>query len=311
MAAPKTPPILDDTLSFDAQGKYQRRVTYITTPEGVRLPFITATFAERLGAFILDYLIIIAAPVALILLFFILPFEQVDWKRAKGLGDILMILFFMAMFFVRTGYFMAFEMGPRAATPGKRVLKIRVIAHDGGHLTPVMVITRNMLREVEFYLPLTLMGMTMQGGGWVALSAFLWTLVLALLPLFNRDQARLGDFLGGTRVVHMPRQSLGIDLADTEADRRSGIMFSRAQIEAYGEKELGVLEEVLRERRPATMAAVATRIKTRIGWDDPKNTNDVPTDEAFLRAFYAALRAHLESRMLLGKRRKDKHDEVR
>lgn len=310
MATSKSPG-LEDTLSIDAKGEHRRNVTYVTTPEGVRLPFITATFAERLGAFIIDYLIIISVPVALFLLFFILPFEHVDWDRAKGLGEILVILFLMFMFFIRTGYFMAFEMGSRAATPGKRVLKLRVIAHDGGHLKPVMVITRNMLREVEFYLPLTLMGMTMQGGGWIALSAFVWTLVLALLPLFNRDQARLGDFLGGTRVVHMPRQSLGVDLADTEADRRIGLTFSQAQVEAYGEKELGVLEEVLRERKPATMAAVATRIKARIGWHDPKDPREVPADEAFLRAYYAALRAHLEGRMLFGKRRKDKHDEQR
>ncbi len=311
MAAPKIDPVADDTLSFDSQGKYKRRVIYITTPEGVRLPFIKATFAERLAALILDFLIIIAVPVVLIVLFFILPFEEVDWSRTNAMAEVLSIFAIMTLFFIRTGYFMAFEMGPQAATPGKRVMKLRVIAQDGGHLTPQMVVTRNMLREVELYLPLTLMSMTTQGGGWVAFAAFVWTVVLALLPLFNRDQARLGDFLGGTRVVHMPRESLGIDLADTEYDRRNGVMFSRTQVEAYGEKELGVLEEVLRERRTKTMAVVAVRIKTRIGWVDPKNPDDAVPDEAFLFAFYSALRAHLEGRMLLGKRRKDKNDTVR
>jgi hypothetical protein len=51
---------------------------------------------------------------------------------------------------------------------------------------------------------------------------------------------------------------------------------------------------------------VAARIKARINWVDPKN--DPPGDETFLRAYYGALRAHLEAKMLLGRRRKDKHD---
>jgi hypothetical protein len=56
------------------------------------------------------------------------------------------------------------------------------------------------------------------------------------------------------------------------------------------------------------MKAVADKIKARIGWEGPKNPDDMPSDENFLRAYYSALRAWLEGKMLLGKRRKDKHD---
>ncbi len=72
--------------------------------------------------------------------------------------------------------------------------------------------------------------------------------------------------------------------------------------------ELGVLEQVLRERRPAVMRAVADKIKARIGWQTPGDLLDMPSDETFLRAYYGALRAWLEGKMLLGRRRKDKHD---
>jgi uncharacterized RDD family membrane protein YckC len=219
-----------------------------------------------------------------------------------------MAIFVMAFFFfIRSGYFMAFEMGRRAATPGKRALKLRVIAHDGGRLTPAAIFTRNAMREVELFLPVTLLVSFMQHKSWLGWMAAIWAIGLVLLPLFNRDQARLGDFLAGTRVVHMPKAMLSYDLADMELDRHNGLTFTPEQL-AYGEKELQVLEQVLRERKPAVMRAVADRIKARIDWREPSRVEDRPADEHFLRAYYGALRAHLEGRMLLGRRRKDKND---
>lgn len=286
-------------------------VTVVTTPEGVRLSFRSATFATRLGAFVIDLVIMALIPLVAFIIFAILPFEKIHMAQDYDhpVFQILIIILLLILFFARSGYFMFFEMGPRAATPGKRLLKIRVISHDGGHLTPSAVITRNALREVEFFLPLSLMFQVATGSGWLALTAFVWTVILALFPLFNRSKARLGDFLGGTRVVHMPKEVLSFDLVD-EAAVAGAIIFTPEQIAVYGEKELGVLEDVLRERRPAMLKAVADKIKARIEWVEPKNPLDIPNDESFLRAYYAALRAHLESRMLLGRRRKDKFDKV-
>ncbi|MGN6210257.1 RDD family protein [Asticcacaulis sp.] len=295
-----------DLASDAPYGEIGRTASEILTPEGVVLPFINATFGERVGALLLDWLIMILAPVIVLIIWLILPLEHVfDNGKNKALGSFVLIVAMFFLFFLRSGYFILFEMGVRAATPGKRVMKLRVISHDGGRLTPAAVFTRNALREVELYLPVTLIfawSANHSAGSWLA---FLWALALLLLPLFNKQHARLGDFLAGTRVVHMPKASLSYDLADLEGDRNLGLSFTPDQL-AYGEMELTVLEQVLRERKPAVMKAVAARIKARINWVDPKN--DPPGDETFLRAYYGALRAHLEAKMLLGRRRKDKHD---
>ena len=47
------------------------------------------------------------------------------------------------------------EMGPRAATFGKRAVGLRVVARSGERLTADRVIARNLMREIEFYLPLS------------------------------------------------------------------------------------------------------------------------------------------------------------
>lgn len=294
-----------DLMSDAPYGEYGRTAMEIVTPEGVVLPFINASFGERLGALVIDLIILVLAPIVIFIAWVILPGEQMGSETTAS--AIFQIAIIALMFFLRSGYFMFFEMGPKAATPGKRLMKLRVIAHDGGRLSPAAVFTRNAMREVELYLPLTMVfaGMAAQNSlGWLAL---IWALGMLLLPLFNRQHARLGDYFAGTRVVHMPRAKLSYDLADLDGDRRLGLTFTAAQL-AYGEMELGVLEQVLRERKGPVMKAVADKIKARIGWQEPKNPADIPRDEGFLRAYYSALRAHLEARMLLGRRRKDKHD---
>ena len=295
-----------DLASDAPYGEIGRTASEILTPEGVILPFINASFGERVGALLLDWLIMILAPVAVFIIWLILPLEHVfDNGQNKALGSFALIVAMFFLFFLRSGYFIFFEMGPRAATPGKRAMKLRVISHDGGRLTPAAIFTRNALREVELYLPVTLIfawSANHSAGSWLA---FFWALGLLLLPLFHKQHARLGDFLAGTRVVHMPKAALSYDLVDLEGDRGLGLSFTAEQL-AYGEMELTVLEQVLRERKPAVMRAVAAKIKARINWTDPRH--DPPSDENFLRAYYGALRAHLEAKMLLGRRRKDKND---
>ena len=297
-----------DLMADAPYGEYGRTASEILTPEGVVLPFINGSFGERVGAVVIDMVIMALAPVLLLLTFVLLPIHDlINDKHNRAAQEILWISWLFFSFFIRSGYFIFFEMGRKAATPGKRLMRLRVIAHDGGRLTPAAVFTRNALREIEFYIPLTLLFTAGASGGLMGLLAFLWALALLLLPLFNRQHARLGDFLAGTRVVHMPKAQLSYDLADLDGDRNLGLTFTQEQL-AYGEMELGVLEQVLRDRKASVMKAVADKIKTRINWQAPKNPADVPPDETFLRAYYGALRAYLEGRMLLGRRRKDKSE---
>jgi hypothetical protein len=113
---------------------------------------------------------------------------------------------------------------------------------------------------------------------------------------------RAGDLVAGTWVVKAPKARLLRDLSGDAAP--SGFAFSAAQVQAYGVKELHVLEQVLRAQDRKVQAAVAERIRAKIGWAPAPQESD----HAFLAAYYAALRARLEHRLLFGHRRKDKFD---
>ena len=195
-------------------------------------------------------------------------------------------------------------MGPRAATPGKRVLGLRVASRDGRPLSPAAVLARNAMREVELFLPLSFLfspaGESVDAA--IRLTGIVWCGIFVLFPLFNRDRLRAGDLIGGTFVVEAPRRALLGDLA-AEASADDPYAFTTTELDAYGIKELHVLEDVVRAGDRDAVASVAERIRTKIG----RTKKPAEDDAAFLRAYYAGLRKRLEGRLLFGQRKSDKH----
>lgn len=290
-----------------ARARNERR---LLTPEGVPLIFQLAERGARAAAVLIDLVIMYLGIAAVVLAFLF----SLGWFGIDGVVTGLVIL---VSFLVRSFYFIYFELRWQGQTPGKRALGIRVIDRRGGYLRADSVFARNLLREVELFLPMTLLFMPGEGSqGWFKLLTFVWVGIFLLLPFFNRDRLRAGDLVAGTWVIAAPQALLLGDVAAGAARMKGGIPadpqfpFTRGQLEVYGIYELQTLEEVLRQQGPQsaeTRREVARRIQRKIGWTGPE-----PADaERFLNAFYAALRAHLEARMLFGERRADKHSAKR
>ena len=165
------------------------------------------------------------------------------------------------------------------------------------------------MRELELFLPLTVLAVqNTEAGGLLVALGLGWTGIFLLFPLFNRDRLRVGDLLAGTWVVQVPRPRLLADLVAAPVPGAGavgglGLAFSAVQLRAYGIKELHVLEDVLRSGNAETIAAVADRIRAKVGWARGGESN-----RDFLRAYYAGLRGELERGLLFGRRRADKFD---
>lgn len=274
-----------------------RRKRALVTPEGVSLHLHVAGAGARAGAFAIDAILLILIVVTMVLL--------LSYAYSGGLsGGIAQIVLLLGMFGLRNLYFILFESGPRGATLGKRMVGIRVVARDGGRLTGSAVVARNLLREIEVLLPLTMIPVAMAEGAGTAtaLIGLAWTLLFLFFPLFNRDRLRAGDLIAGTWVVEARRAKIGIDLLDRAEAHGSVPVFTPRELAAYGQFELHKLEDVLRRDDEAAIELVAATIRGKLG------RNDWGDDRAFLDAYYAALRSELERKLLFGKRKADKFD---
>ncbi len=293
----------------------QRRRSF-ETPEGVAVAVELADLGSRAAALLVDVAIIVGA----ILLAALLMFYALAWVFGSQLG---VAMFLLVSFFLRCPYFLFFELRWQGQTPGKRLLGLRVVDRRGHALSPSGLAARNLMREVEVFMPLTLLLSGLGGGTELAASALAWLGVFTLMPVFNRDRLRIGDMLGGTWVISTRRTALEHDLTSGRFAPRSTrkFRFSKAQLDVYGIAELQVLERILRQpgETGRTLAGRATqrevlqrvrsrevlqRICARIGWREAVEKAD---EGAFLADYYAALRQHLERRALFGERRVDKH----
>ena len=266
------------------------------------LPVELAGRSERAGAFLVDLTILGAALAGIGIL--------VLYLGSRGIPvDPLVIFVMLVAFVLRSFYFIFFELLWNGRTPGKRIFGIRAVDRAGGRLRADAIFARNLMREVEAFLPMTLVPVLVfradEDATYTVLT-LVWLLVLTLLPAFNRDRLRAGDIVAGTWVVRSPRTTLLPDVAGGAGSGSHGYAFTRGQLGVYGIHELQTLETVLRRTGPTaeeTRRAVAMRIRRRIGWQEPAPTRD----GALLEAFYTALRADLERRLALGERRADKH----
>jgi uncharacterized RDD family membrane protein YckC len=272
----------------------------ITTPEGIVLEVDIAKNGERLVAFLIDFFFWMFATFLLLVLILLLGHRGMS-------GAVVTTLLLFIAFLIRNLYFIHFELTSQGATPGKRIAHLKVIDRHGGPLRPAAVVARNFTREVEIFLPLglflTLPFAAVGGGFWTSAAYLGWIMLISALPFFNRDHLRAGDIIGGTMVIAVPQRALLAELSETQ----TRYAFSRQQLSAYGAFELQVLEELLR-RPDSTETAdiqreVCQKICHKIGWSEPVKPNDIGR---FLRDFYTAERAFLESEQLFGRYREDK-----
>ncbi|NKI99886.1 RDD family protein [Novosphingobium sp. SG707] len=279
----------------------------IITPEGLTLRLTLAGRSARLGALAVDLACIGAILLGAVLALVYTQSGLGQWAKrseAHHAAQFLFILWTALMFLLRNAWFLIFELGPRGATPGKRMLGLRIAARDGARLTTEMVLARNLLRDIEIFLPMVAVLSALGGpsSSMVNWAAAGWFLLFALFPLFNRDRLRAGDMIAGTWVVEAPRARLEQALSAGAA--RPDYAFGPAELAIYGEYELQTLERVLRDGSPAAMEAVARAICAKIGWSAPQG------DEVrrFLDAYYTALRERLEQGLRFGRRKANKHD---
>jgi len=143
--------------------------------EGVEIHLRVAGPYVRVLAYLLDFLIRVGICIVAWLLLMLIG-AIIGYTVAQGLS---MLLMFFLMFF----YYIVFEAGKRGASPGKRVMGLRVVDTSGAPISYGQAFIRNMLRFAD--------GMPFFSYGFGLMTA-----------LSTKRFQRLGDLLANTVVVY-------------------------------------------------------------------------------------------------------------
>lgn len=285
-----------DALLPEATTPEARRT--VMTPEHVPLFVTLADRTERAGAVVIDLLLIQ-------LLLALLGGILAAWKGMIFLGSIADAAYTLGSFVLLNFYFIIFELRWNGQTPGKRIMKIRVIDAQGGSLTGGAIVARNLLRMLEIFLPLAILGGASADPvqAWKQFFLWIWLGAMLALPFIDRDRMRAGDLVAGTWVITAPRLRLLPDITDKDWHADATHHFSRDHLLVYGTYELHRLDQILRDGKSDVVYEAALRIAAKIRYPE-----EIDHPVAFLEDFYKALRHHLEAELLLGRRKTDQFD---
>jgi uncharacterized RDD family membrane protein YckC len=217
----------------------------IETPERVPLAFALASIGNRFIAVAIDHFIQYFTIFLVAWIFLTAAgitgnseaglFNQMLSEMPKWTIAILIIVVFLLF----SGYFIFFEWIMNGQTPGKRLLKLRVIREDGRPITLWEAIARNLLRIFD-----AVPGLVVP----------IYSIGLISIFMSGRDQ-RVGDLFAGTVVIR-ERTDEAPTFKETFSHRISDAALRRVQkktefqanVNLLSDGEIEVVESFLRRR---------------------------------------------------------------
>lgn len=217
--------------------------SHIETPEGIELVMPLADPVARAYAFAIDFAI---------RLFII-------WIAAMTLGFLGQVgqgVMLILLFFIMWGYFVLFEMWWDGTSPGKRIMKLRVVNDDFTPINFSASLVRNLLRTADI----------MPGCYGFAI----------LTMLFNKDNKRLGDIAAKTVVISTVRPryrniavsetALAPDVMLTQAEQRRVIDFARFYEVNSGERSNEIAFHLREAMNEPDITKLTTKLRRYAKW---------------------------------------------
>ncbi len=192
----------------------------VQTAQNVDIEYEVASVGDRIMAYLIDLMIVVAYAVALVLLFAagpeFLPFEELS-PAAFGL----MILLALPVFL----YHLVLEVTMDGQSFGKKYREIKVIMLDGSQPTLGSYLLRWLLRLIDLDL--------------------FWGGVALLTILINGKGQRLGDLAAGTTVIKLKPHATLEDTIFTQIDEDYDPVFP--QVATLDEQTITTVQEVLNQ----------------------------------------------------------------
>ena len=229
----------------------------IETPERVELHYILANVGNRFLAAAIDHLIQAGA----LLVTFLIAGALSSWSLFDSMDTWTAAIAVLAIFGIIWGYFVAFETLWSGQTPGKRIMRLRVVREDGRPVRFFEVFIRNLLRFLVDLWP------------WPSYAIGVVSII------FSQRSKRVGDFVAGTVVVkeratEAPSLNEIIRISEIEQQRveRAAPAPFNVDTRLLSDSEIHAIETFLKRRfelaganRTALAARIAYPIAIKLG----------------------------------------------
>jgi uncharacterized RDD family membrane protein YckC len=259
-------------------------VLIIETPERVPLHFALASIGNRFLACAIDHAFQLLTIILILIASTIMANYSSFGEQLTNAPKWVKAIMIAVVFLIISSYFVFFEWLWNGQTPGKRLMKLRVIREDGRPITFWEAAVRNLLRTFDM------------------MPAPFYSIGLISVFLSLSDQ-RVGDLVAGTVVVRERQaeapafaQVFASPVSDDALRRAFAPVDFTADVNALSESEIEVVETFLRRRwELADMArqwmawrvALPLMYKIRPAYDLPTFTY-----EGFLEELLHRYRAH-------------------
>lgn len=211
-------------------------ILIIETPERVPLHFALASIGNRFLACAIDHTLQIVTMIVLIIAFSVIAYYLSLLDQVSNAPNWVKAVLIVIVFLIVSGYFAFFEWVWNGQTPGKRLLKLRVIREDGRPVTFWEASVRNLLRTFDM------------------MPAPFYSIGLISVFVSSSDQ-RIGDMVAGTVVVREREaeapafaQVFAAPVSDPALRRSFKQIEFTASLEGLKESEIEVVETFLRRR---------------------------------------------------------------
>lgn len=227
----------------------------IQTHQHLELSIPLAGFADRMLGYLLDFLFQIVLVIFLLIFGFAVNF--------LFQGDFFIVLAGSVIFLIPIGYPLLFESIMNGQTPGKRIMKTRVVKLDGSQAGFGSYLMRSILVPVDF--------MFTWGAGAV-LSFF----------LSSRGQ-RIGDLAAGTTVIQLSAEDSSLAVLSPVVPEGYQVTYSEA--ERLEETDVDLIKDVLYNTEKIESREVLIRLQVALKAKLEKKLNISSTSipESFLR----------------------------
>lgn len=215
----------------------------IDTPELVSLEVPLAGIGSRCLALLVDYAL--QAVVFALVIFALIESASTAsfWQRTSISNRWIVALLILIPFLIHWAYFALFEAFWNGATPGKRLIRIRVMHQSGRGLTFLEAVTRNLIRTVD------------------AAPVF-YAIGIVFVFVTSKNQ-RLGDLAAGTLVVHHARSEESL-WQGTAARSITASIFEDVPLAASNSAPPGLPADALARLTPGDLVAVDSFLTRRL-----------------------------------------------